>query len=93
MEREHLSPSFRPRPAQRPLLSIVTPAYNEALNLPLLYGKLREVLDVQEVDWEWVVVDDHSRDASFPALREIAARDPRVRGVRLARNVGSHIRP
>ena len=73
-----------------PLLSIVTPAFNESLNLPLLYGRLREVLDSAGIDWEWLVVDDHSSDATFDVLRGMAASDTRVRGIRFARNCGSH---
>jgi dolichol-phosphate mannosyltransferase len=46
--------------------------------------------DSMAIDWEWVVVDDHSRDATFDVLRSLAVRDPRVRGLRLSRNAGSH---
>ena len=77
-------------PGGRVLLSIVTPAFNEASNLPLLHERLQTVLATLPVDWEWVIVDDHSGDRTFAVIREIAARDPRVRGVRFARNFGSH---
>ena len=43
------------------------------------------------MDWEWIVVDDHSRDDTFAVMQRLAAMDPRVRGIRLARNAGSHI--
>jgi dolichol-phosphate mannosyltransferase len=84
------APQSSPRASGRPLLSIVTPAYNETENLKLLHARLAEVLAPLAVDWEWIVVDDHSRDDTFAALRELAASDPRVRGLRLARNSGSH---
>jgi dolichol-phosphate mannosyltransferase len=42
-------------------------------------------------DWEWVVVDDHSRDGTFAVVERLAAGDARVRGFRLARNSGSHV--
>jgi dolichol-phosphate mannosyltransferase len=74
-----------------PFLSVVTPAYNEADNLPDLYGRLREVLGAAQVQWEWIVVDDHSRDATFDVLGTLAANDPRITGLRLARNSGSHL--
>ena len=74
----------------RTLLSIVTPAYNESKNLPLLYERLASVLNSLEIDWEWIVVDDHSADATFVTVAELAQRDPRVRAVRFARNFGSH---
>jgi dolichol-phosphate mannosyltransferase len=77
--------------AGSPLLSIVTPAFREAPNLPVLYDRLRAVLAAEPIAWEWVIVDDHSPDHSFAVVRELSARDPRVRGVRLARNAGSHM--
>ena len=72
------------------MISIVTPAYNEAKNLPALYERLRAVLDGVGEDWEWVVIDDHSRDDTFAVVRALAARDSRVRGIRFARNFGAH---
>ncbi|HXB73622.1 MAG TPA: glycosyltransferase family 2 protein [Candidatus Acidoferrales bacterium] len=74
-----------------PVLSVVTPAFNEASNLPLLYRRIGEVLNPTGVSWEWLIVDDHSHDATFEVVRSIAAADPRVRGIRLARNSGSHV--
>lgn len=73
-----------------PLLSIITPAFNEAENLPHLYAGLVETLGATGVDWEWIVVDDHSRDRTFEVVSDLAARDPRVTGVRFARHAGSH---
>jgi dolichol-phosphate mannosyltransferase len=72
------------------LLSVVTPAYNEARNLPVLHERLCGVLDELDMEWEWIVVDDHSRDDTFAVLCGLAAKDPRVRGIRLSRNFGSH---
>lgn len=74
----------------RPLLSVVTPAYNEAENLPLLYERLSQVLDSLNLDWEWVIVEDHSSDATFAVIADLARHDPRVYGIRFARNFGSH---
>jgi len=75
----------------QPRLSIITPAWNEAENLPVLHERLRSVLDTTGMPWEWIIVDDHSRDRTFEIVGELAARDQRVRGIRFARNAGSHV--
>jgi glycosyltransferase involved in cell wall biosynthesis len=72
------------------LVSIVTPAYNEADNLPLLYDRLVQVLGSAKVNWELIIVDDHSSDNTFQVAAAIANRDARVKALRLARNYGSH---
>ena len=76
---------------QQVLISIVTPAFNEAENLPVLRDRLHQALDEQDFDWEWIVVDDHSEDDTFAVLLGIAEKDKKLRAVRLARNSGSHI--
>jgi polyisoprenyl-phosphate glycosyltransferase len=80
-----------PPVSPRPTLTVVTPAFNEAANLPLLYDRLRGVLDNIPIPWEWRIVDDHSCDRTFAVISEMASSDARVQGVRLARNSGSHL--
>jgi glycosyltransferase involved in cell wall biosynthesis len=75
---------------RRPLLSIVTPAFNESANLPVLHARLVGSLSALDMDWEWVVVDDHSPDNTFAVISSLAAANPNIRAVRLARNSGSH---
>ena len=77
-------------PNRRVYLSVVTPAYNEALNLPLLYDRISAVLTPMDLDWEWIIVDDHSADDTFAVITGIAMRDTHVRAIRFARNFGSH---
>jgi dolichol-phosphate mannosyltransferase len=76
---------------RRAVISVITPAFNESANLENLYARLAAALTTVGVEWEWIVVDDHSRDATFDVVRALAARDVRVRGVRLSRNCGSHL--
>ena len=73
------------------MISILTPAFNEAANLPRLYERLIETMRAVGGDWEWVIVDDHSHDQTFAVIEALALRDARVRGFRLARNSGSHV--
>lgn len=87
---DHVEPQEN-GPGKRPWLSVVTPAYNEAKNLPVLYERLGQVLAGLNVAWEWIVVDDHSGDDTFAVVASIAQRAGRVRVIRLARNSGSHM--
>jgi len=75
----------------KPLVSFVVPVFNEELSLPQLYVRVSEVMSaLDEYAWECVLVDDGSRDRSSQIMQELCKRDPRVRGVRLTRNFGSH---
>ncbi len=78
------------RAGQETLISIVTPAFNEGENLAALYEEFKKELAHAELDWEWVVVDDHSTDETQRVLELLTANDPRVRAFRLSRNSGSH---
>ncbi|MCI0421150.1 MAG: glycosyltransferase family 2 protein [Acidobacteria bacterium] len=73
-----------------PVVSVVTPAYNEGRNLALLYQRLCQTLGELNISWEWIVVDDHSADETFSVAAELAQRDPRVYVLRFSRNFGSH---
>lgn len=77
--------------ASRPrCLSFVLPAFAEARNLGALFPRLLAQAPLAD-EIEVVVVDDHSPDETFAVVREWATRDARIRGVRLARNAGSHM--
>ena len=70
-------------------ISIVIPVYNEEQSLPSLYDELRSVSDrLSDIAFEFVIVDDGSRDRSPGILRELCARDRRAKGVLFSRNFG-----
>lgn len=71
-----------------PEISVFLPVYNEEPNLPPLHAKLDEALRKLGRSAEIVFVDDGSTDGSLEVLREIAAKDARVRVVALKRNYG-----
>ncbi len=71
-----------------PLLSIVVPAYNEALRLPATLAGWHEYLSTQSFTWEIVVADDGSTDDTAALAEAFAATHPEVRVVRLGRNRG-----
>ena len=69
-------------------VSIVVPLYNEEESVGALYEEVRAAADRLGRSWELLLVDDGSTDATVARLREIAARDPRVRVIRFRRNYG-----
>jgi dolichol-phosphate mannosyltransferase len=73
------------------LVSVVVPVYFNEATLPALLERLRAVApSVPDTDFEFIFVDDGSRDHSFEVLAKEAARDRRVRVLRLSRNFGSN---
>lgn len=74
-----------------PELSIVLPVFNEAENIPVLYGRLVGVLENEKLDFEIIFVDDGSSDGSAEKLAALEVSDSRVRIIGLARNFGHQI--
>lgn len=64
---------------QRPFLSVVVPAYNEARRLPNNLHKILDFLRGQSYSYEVLVVDDGSTDDTVAQCQQVAAGDPRVR--------------
>lgn len=74
-----------------PTYTIIAPIYNEIDNLPVLYRRIREVMEKTGESWEFVMVDDGSTDGSVDHIRQLAEKDDRVRPVIFARNFGHQI--
>ena len=71
-----------------PLISVVTPALNEAEAIGELLAALAEVAERNHLQLEIIVVDDGSTDGTWERLLEAAGADPRIRGIRLRRTFG-----
>ncbi len=74
--------------AARPEISLFLPVLNEEPNLIPLHTKIDESLAALGRTAEIIYVDDGSTDGGLELLRQIAARDPRVKVVALRRNYG-----
>src|SRR5690242_12197275 len=78
--------------AAAPHLSIVAPCYNEAEGLAELHRRITAIAERQVGgDYELVLVNDGSRDATWAKIVELAARDPHVVGATLSRNHGHQL--
>lgn len=71
-------------------ITIVVPVYHNAGSLRDLMARFRDVAARHDEEFEFVFVDDGSRDESFRVLEELAGQDARVRAIRLARNFGAN---
>jgi dolichol-phosphate mannosyltransferase len=70
------------------MVSVVVPIFNEQENLPELRRRLTEALEKTGDEWEVVLVNDGSRDASREMIRRFHQEDPRFKMVDLSRNFG-----
>ena len=70
-------------------ISVVVPCYNEEESLPLFYEEVcRVAKEMKVVDFEFVFVNDGSKDKTLNLLREFAKKDKRVRYISFSRNFG-----
>jgi dolichol-phosphate mannosyltransferase len=73
-------------------LSIVIPCFNEEACIPELHRRLTAAArDAVGDDYEIVLVNDGSRDGSWPAMQKLADTDRHVVGVNLSRNHGHQL--
>lgn len=70
------------------MLSILIPVFNEADSLRELHSEINGVCSARQIEAEVIFVDDGSTDRSWEIVRELAARDGHVQGIRFRRNFG-----
>lgn len=74
------------------LISILIPAYNEEAVLELLFDRLEKLaLDTPDYHFEFLFVNDGSRDNTYEIIRKHAQEDKRVSYINLSRNFGKEI--
>jgi undecaprenyl-phosphate 4-deoxy-4-formamido-L-arabinose transferase len=74
-----------------PEISVVVTLYNEDGTVDEVVRRTVDTLGALGRDWELILVDDGSTDATWTAVEEAHAADAgRIRGIRLKRNFGQH---
>ena len=70
-------------------ISVIVPCFNEEDSLPFFYEEINKVSnEMNEVSFEFLFVDDGSKDRSLSILKEYAFKDERVKYISFSRNFG-----
>lgn len=70
-------------------ISVIVPCYNEEESMPLFYEEICKVADsFKHVGFEFIFVNDGSRDRTLDIARELSSKDKRVRYISFSRNFG-----
>ena len=70
-------------------ISIIVPCYNEEEAMPIFYEEICKVAKkMKKVDFEFIFVNDGSKDHTLDVARELHKKDQRVRYVSFSRNFG-----
>lgn len=69
-------------------LSIVIPVYQEESHISSSIRVIEQVLITNEINYEFILVDDGSKDGTWRELRIMAENNPRIISIRLSRNFG-----
>ena len=73
-------------------ISVVTPCYNEELNVTEVYQRVKAVFEpLTQYHYEHIFIDNASRDNTLGVLRLLASQDRRIKVIVNARNFG-HLR-
>lgn len=70
-------------------ISIIVPCYNEEESLPIFYKEINKVSkEMKNIEFEFLFINDGSKDDTLNKLRELAKKDNRVRYISFSRNFG-----
>ncbi len=74
---------------KKELISVIVSCYNEEESIPLFYQEIIKVAKkMANVDFEFLFINDGSRDKTLEILRNLSKKDKRVRYISFSRNFG-----
>lgn len=73
-------------------ITLIVPVLNEENNLNTFFKSVCKVIEaINDIDWEFLFVDDGSTDHSWTIIKQFSKRDDRVKGISLSRNFGKEM--
>ena len=69
-------------------LSIVVPCYNEEEAIPYFYEEINKVSKEMKNDFEFIFVNDGSKDKTIDIIKDLSKKDKRVKYIHFSRNFG-----
>ncbi len=77
-------------------ITVVVPCYNEEESLPIFYEEMERVRkqdfnnseNEQEIEFEYIFVDDGSKDGTLNEMKQLSQKDSKVRYISFSRNFG-----
>lgn len=78
--------------SKRKLISIISPAFNEAKNIMEIVKEVDAVMStLKGFDYEYIFIDDGSSDSTWKKITKAARLNKKIRGIRFTRNFGQQI--
>ena len=69
--------------------SVVVPCYNEEETIQIFYDEMQKYIPkMEDLEFEFIFVDDGSKDGSLAEMKRLASEDDRVRYISFSRNFG-----
>ena len=69
-------------------ISIIVPCYNEEQAIPYFYEEITKIAEKTEKDFEFIFVNDGSKDNTIDIVKNYAKKDKRVKYINFSRNFG-----
>lgn len=69
-------------------ISIIIPCYNEEPTIPFFYEEINKVSKSMKVNFEFIFVNDGSKDNTIKVIKEYVKKDKRVKYINFSRNFG-----
>jgi len=74
-----------------PLISIVTPTFNEVNNIERLSLKIKEICDFNKINYEQIIIDNNSNDGTIEVIKKLTAKYKNIKAIINQSNFG-HVR-